>query len=318
MASGGPKSSDGVSASMSSQFRDPNPDEGYGEPIDNGDKSSAETVADVGEEATEIERRHSMVQQLARQYTGHSVADASRDATLLFGNDGPYPQLDPSSEKFSARAWAKAIANVTNTEGPGYRRAGFCFENMNVFGYGAETDYQKDVGNVWLEIPSLARNVGSKIGRQRRIDILQKFDGIIEAGEMLVVLGPPGAGCTTFLKSIAGETNGLYVDDDTYPQAPQGRCNLYRRSGCPLPPAFRRRHPYLCVSCEVPTTAPRWFLAQPILGPPSRCCHGHVRHQPYCQYARRKRVRPRRFGRRAQASDDRGGDAIECAASVLG
>lgn len=216
MASDDPNISSGVSAGLSNQFPDTHSDKGYGANMDSGNKSSAETVADVGDEGTEVERRHSMVQQLARQYTGRSAADASTDASRLFGSDGPSPQLDPSSEKFRARAWAKAIASVTNSDGPGYRRAGFCFENMNVFGYGAETDYQKDVGNVWLEIPSLARKVGSKTGGQRRIDILQKFDGIVEAGEMLVVLGPPGAGCTTFLKSIAGETNGLYVDNDTY------------------------------------------------------------------------------------------------------
>jgi ATP-binding cassette subfamily G (WHITE) protein 2 (PDR) len=30
---------------------------------------------------------------------------------------------------------------------------------------------------------------------------------------MLVVLGPPGSGCSTFLKTVAGETNGFYVDE---------------------------------------------------------------------------------------------------------
>ena len=204
------------SEGLSNRWQATHLNEGYEEPMDNADKSSAETVADTGEEETELERRHSMVQQLARQYTEHSVVDASTDAGRLFGGDEPSPQLNPQSEKFSARAWAKAIANITNEEGPGYRRAGFCFENMNVFGYGTETDYQKNVGNVWLEIPSLARKISSKTGGQQRIDILQNFDGIVEAGEMLVVLGPPGAGCTTFLKSIAGETNGLYVDNDTY------------------------------------------------------------------------------------------------------
>ena len=29
---------------------------------------------------------------------------------------------------------------------------------------------------------------------------------------MLVVLGPPGSGCTTFLKTIAGEMSGLELD----------------------------------------------------------------------------------------------------------
>lgn len=50
----------------------------------------------------------------------------------------------------------------------------------------------------------------------RKIDILQGLDGVVHAGEMLVVLGPPGSGCSTFLKTISGETHGFYVDDKSY------------------------------------------------------------------------------------------------------
>lgn len=44
------------------------------------------------------------------------------------------------------------------------------------------------------------------------MQILEGLDGVLESGEMLVVLGPPGSGCTTLLKTIAGEMNGLYLD----------------------------------------------------------------------------------------------------------
>lgn len=30
---------------------------------------------------------------------------------------------------------------------------------------------------------------------------------------MLMVLGPPGSGCSTLLKTIAGEMNGIYLDE---------------------------------------------------------------------------------------------------------
>lgn len=34
----------------------------------------------------------------------------------------------------------------------------------------------------------------------------------MKRGELLLVLGRPGAGCSTFLKTLCGETHGLDVD----------------------------------------------------------------------------------------------------------
>jgi ATP-binding cassette subfamily G (WHITE) protein 2 (PDR) len=39
--------------------------------------------------------------------------------------------------------------------------------------------------------------------------ILDSFDGFLDPGELLLVLGRPGAGCSTFLKTISGEMSGL-------------------------------------------------------------------------------------------------------------
>ncbi|KAL9949874.1 ZEB2-regulated ABC transporter 1 [Verticillium nonalfalfae] len=181
---------------------------------DSGDSTST-SDDDTGNE-TEMERRHSIVQDLARQYTQHSIVDIQGNPQTLFGSDDPNSKLNPRGEKFSARSWAKTLAKMTTEQGAGFRQAGFCYQNMNVFGYGNETDYQKDVSNVWLEVSGLAKKLTSKTGGQRRIDILQDFDGVVEAGEMLVVLGPPGSGCSTFLKTIAGELNGIHVDDQAY------------------------------------------------------------------------------------------------------
>ena len=67
------------------------------------------------------------------------------------------------------------------------------------------------MGNVAV---SVAQSILDGIlGRKRKVQILQNCDGILEAGEMLVVLGPPGSGCTTLLKTLAGERNCIYLDD---------------------------------------------------------------------------------------------------------
>ncbi|KAI1134643.1 ABC-2 type transporter-domain-containing protein [Hypoxylon sp. FL0543] len=165
------------------------------------------------EDDSELERRESIVHELARRYTTQSNATGAtgRNPYLDAAEDSP---LNPHSPNFNARAWAKAIVNLADREGQGFRTAGVCFQNLNVHGFGAATDYQKDVANVWLEATGLVRRAMGK--GQRKIDILRNFDGVVHKGEMLVVLGPPGSGCSTFLKTIAGETNGIYIDDNSY------------------------------------------------------------------------------------------------------
>ncbi|CAK7567123.1 MAG: Multidrug resistance protein [Sporothrix epigloea] len=182
-----------------------------------GTGSKEESENDDNEAYVEMQRRNSAVQALARQYTRQSQASGmiggSHHNVFLAANE-PNSPLNPASENFNGRAWAKAVVDMVSQDGHQFRTSGVSFQDLNVYGFGKPTDYQKDVFNVWLELPGLARRLLG--GGQRRIDILRSFDGVVRKGEMLVVLGPPGAGCTTMLKAIAGETNGIYVDDKSY------------------------------------------------------------------------------------------------------
>lgn len=169
---------------------------------------------------SEQRRRNEMVQQLARTYTSRSNASAAADEygnanPFLIASEDPDSPLNPSGNNFKAYAWAKAIAGMVAAEGGSFRTIGICFQNMNVFGFGAATDFQKTVSNVWLEAANMLRTAVG-MGKTTRIDILRGFNGVVRNGEMLVVLGPPGSGCSTFLKTIAGETNGLNVDQSAY------------------------------------------------------------------------------------------------------
>ncbi|RDL37481.1 putative ABC1 transport protein [Venustampulla echinocandica] len=162
-----------------------------------------------------MERRHSIVLELAREYTTNTAVNVDDPKGKPISNDTNSP-LNPHGEKFNARAWATNVAKAADESGQDFRRIGLCFQNLNVFGYGTTTDFQKDVGNIWLALPGMARRLFSNTAGQTQIDILRQFDGLIRPGEMLAVFGPPGSGCTTFLKSISGETNGIYVDEGSY------------------------------------------------------------------------------------------------------
>ncbi|TQN67413.1 ZEB2-regulated ABC transporter 1, partial [Colletotrichum shisoi] len=168
------------------------------------------------------------VSQLARSLTTQSPAGVGALFPLLSG--GP---LDPNSEDFDAREWARAFYNIRTdaSDGNPPRTTGIAFKDLDVFGYDSPTDYQKSVANVLLSLPTLARKLitttntttttdtttgGSRTRRRRRgqrIDILRGLEGVVHSGEMLAVLGPPGSGCSTFLKTVAGDTHGFHVAD---------------------------------------------------------------------------------------------------------
>ncbi|KAG7416060.1 ZEB2-regulated ABC transporter 1 [Fusarium oxysporum f. sp. rapae] len=147
------------------------------------------------------------VVQLARELTRRSSA---APGTLFPQASGP---LNPSSSSFNAKKWAKAFYDLrTDTsEGTPPRKTGVAFRNLNVFGFGSDTDFQKSVGNIFLEAGTMVKKLLHD--KQRRVDILKNLEGVVQSGEMLAVLGPPGSGCSTFLKTIAGDTHGFHIDD---------------------------------------------------------------------------------------------------------
>ncbi|KAL4885009.1 ABC-2 type transporter-domain-containing protein [Aspergillus karnatakaensis] len=156
------------------------------------------------------------VVSLARRLTRQSTRLTSK-STLEnpFHLDDPESTLNPQSPKFRARDWMKMLLEIRTRDPERYpeRTAGVAFKSLSVHGFGSPTDYQKDVLNVLLEFGTIARRlVGLKMPR---IQILRDFEGLVKRGQMLVVLGRPGSGCSTFLKTIAGEMNGIQTSEDS-------------------------------------------------------------------------------------------------------
>lgn len=85
------------------------------------------------------------------------------------------------------------------------RRAGIVWKNLKVCGSGSAINLQKNVGSV-LMAPLRFREF---FGHGPEKTILNEFDGVLRPGEMLVVLGRPGSGCSTLLKTLMGELRGL-------------------------------------------------------------------------------------------------------------
>lgn len=68
--------------------------------------------------------------------------------------------------------------------------------------------------NIVLEAVGLFNKVTGR--GKTKIQILRDFEGLVKSGEMLVVLGRPGSGCSTLLKTMSGETHGFYIDSKSH------------------------------------------------------------------------------------------------------
>ncbi|KAK5084523.1 Multidrug resistance protein [Lithohypha guttulata] len=175
-----------------------------------GERPLAEKLDD---RSSSDEEGNAHVRELARQYTRQSIASQSADTDVFHAE--PDSELDPNSDNFKPRKWTKAMLNMRQkSEGFVERTAGVSFKNMSAWGQASEADYQSSVGNVWLQVAGTARDLLAR-RKKRKIDILQGLDGLVKPGELLVVLGPPGSGCSTFLKTLTGETNGFNVGQES-------------------------------------------------------------------------------------------------------
>jgi ABC-type multidrug transport system fused ATPase/permease subunit len=164
----------------------------------------------------EQEKMESRIGALARRLTRHSTQySVSSGLENPFTSDATDSTVSPHSPNFNVRSWMKMLLAIRSRDPDRYpdRTAGVAFRNLSVHGFGSPTDYQKDVLNCLLEAGTIMRRLAGI--KMPRIEILRSFDGLVKSGEMLIVLGKPGSGCSTLLKTIAGEMNGISLSEDS-------------------------------------------------------------------------------------------------------
>ncbi|KAI2632390.1 ABC-2 type transporter [Hypoxylon sp. NC1633] len=103
------------------------------------------------------------------------------------------------------------------------RHAGVIFRNLTVKGAGLGASLQPTVGDIFLGLPRLLKNLIAKGPKAAAAkppvrELLSNFDGCVRPGEMLLVLGRPGSGCSTFLKTFCNQRAGYedVLGDVTY------------------------------------------------------------------------------------------------------
>ena len=151
----------------------------------------------------------------------------SRRRTNQSGRQGSYMTEDEASaageeqaeiERLMSRMFGKD--RQAHSEDEKTRHVGLVFRNLTVKGVGLGAALQPTLGDPFLAIPrklaSLFTGGPKKVAGKPPIrTILDDFTGCVRPGEMLLVLGRPGSGCSTFLKVLANQRFGYEsIDGD--------------------------------------------------------------------------------------------------------
>ncbi|KAM6506920.1 hypothetical protein FALCPG4_018738 [Fusarium falciforme] len=159
--------------------------------MDDGDRSELVRIA------TALSRRHSIATGEATRV--HTLATLDEDA----------PALDPVSSQFDLYKWLQNFVRTLGEQGVTAEKTGVTWKDLNVSGSGAALQVQETVGSLMLAPLRLGELFS--FGKKEPKRILRSFDGLIKSGELLIVLGRPGSGCSTLLKTLCGELHGLSV-----------------------------------------------------------------------------------------------------------
>ncbi|KAJ5280660.1 hypothetical protein N7478_006032 [Penicillium angulare] len=171
------------------------------------DDSSIEFMPITQRTATIIEDERE-IQQLA------NIASSKLGRTLSASASKGDPRLDPSSPDFDHYRWAQTVLGQMHEEGIEAPQQGIVFKDLSISGSGAAIQYQETVtSSITVPFRAATRAATGRSVPPRRI--LQSFDGLLQSGELLLVLGRPGSGCTTFLKTITGHLGGLTMDPNS-------------------------------------------------------------------------------------------------------
>lgn len=164
-----------------------------------------------------------LARTISRQSHSNSVTESSADLVKYLSHMSqvpgvePYqevdPRLDPESDDFDAKFWVKNLRKLMDSDPDYYKPAslGIAYRNLRASGVATDSDYQPTVTNFVWKLGSELFRMLKKDDESRYFDILKSMDGIMKPGEVTVVLGRPGSGCSTLLKTIASHTYGFKV-----------------------------------------------------------------------------------------------------------
>lgn len=138
--------------------------------------------------------------QSRRKETGRKIEDVENVASS-----------DSDEEPFDLETTLRGNHTAEEESGIKSKHIGVVWEGLTVRGTGGVTNFVKTFPDAFISffnVVETAMNIFGIGKKGREVNILRDFRGVVNPGEMVLVLGRPGSGCTTFLKVIANQRYG--------------------------------------------------------------------------------------------------------------
>ncbi|KAI2828074.1 hypothetical protein CBS133816_5818 [Aspergillus niger] len=122
------------------------------------------------------------------------------------------PYLSPERRDFGLYGWLRNIMHVFN-QGTYKEVSAMRFQNLRVLGTTPQVHRRLTALSVFSAL--LRPREAFSPSRKSPKEIIRNLNGVLDHGELLLVLGRPGAGCSTVVKSLCGELNGLKLGPES-------------------------------------------------------------------------------------------------------
>lgn len=160
----------------------------------------------------ELKKELSHHSRTSRQASQHQEQRAEIDIEKggLAGGTSVSPTTS-EQEPFDLEATLRGNKNEDEKAGIKSKRIGVVWENLTVKGIGGTKNYVKTFPMAFVSffnVYEIAKNILGLGKKGKECEILKGFRGVAKPGEMVLVLGKPGSGCTTFLKVISNQRFG--------------------------------------------------------------------------------------------------------------
>ncbi|GAM89927.1 hypothetical protein ANO11243_079670 [Dothideomycetidae sp. 11243] len=183
------------------------------------EQSAAQDVAALQRELSRLSRRRSRgasTSRLSRRSTNRQRSQRGKSLddieSPLDGSADAAEERKEADDDFALDDFIREGHFEKRTDGRSAKKVGVVFRNLTVLGVGASATFVKTLPQAILGTfgPDLYHLLVRflpflKVSKGQKRALINDISGVVRDGEMMLVLGRPGSGCTTFLKAIAND-----------------------------------------------------------------------------------------------------------------